>query len=251
MMHWYCFSNSCNGLLFLSFLNVLYSQDATLAHLYGVLIRYLCLTFYLFLQVLDPGERIKLLVDMSENLQFQANVFKRQGRSLRRKMWLHKLMVGGAILVTIILLWLFMCGGFKSRWERHDAGILVVCPTSVFQQWAHELHEKVVDEFKLKVLIYNVGNRTKEPLELAKYDVVVTTYVVVILEVPKKSLDFEEKTEEKYEISSEFSGSKRRKENFNVGKEGKESEKNIGSSCWDSDYGALARVGWLRVAGLG
>ncbi|KAK4759950.1 hypothetical protein SAY87_023081 [Trapa incisa] len=66
--------------------------------------------------VLDPGERIKLLVDMAENLQFQANVFKRQGRSLRRKMWLHKLMVGGAILVTIILLWLFMCGGFKSRW---------------------------------------------------------------------------------------------------------------------------------------
>ncbi|KAK4756107.1 hypothetical protein SAY87_009864 [Trapa incisa] len=68
-------------------------------------------------KVLDRGERIELLVDKTENLQFQADIFQRQGRSLRRKMWLQnlqmKLMVGGAILVIIILLWLFVCGGFK------------------------------------------------------------------------------------------------------------------------------------------
>ncbi|CDO99918.1 unnamed protein product [Coffea canephora] len=68
-------------------------------------------------KVLDRGEKIELLVDKSENLQFQADTFQRQGRQLRRKMWLQnvqmKLMVGGAILVLIIIFWLIACGGFK------------------------------------------------------------------------------------------------------------------------------------------
>lgn len=68
-------------------------------------------------KVLDRGERIELLVDKSENLQFQADSFQRQGRQLRRKMWLQglqmKLMVGGAIIVVILILWLIACGGFK------------------------------------------------------------------------------------------------------------------------------------------
>ncbi|XP_039063273.1 vesicle-associated membrane protein 727-like [Hibiscus syriacus] len=62
-------------------------------------------------------EKIELLVDKSENLQFQADSFQRQGRQLRRRMWWQnmqmKLMVGGAVFVLIILLWLFVCGGFK------------------------------------------------------------------------------------------------------------------------------------------
>ncbi|KAJ6428758.1 hypothetical protein OIU84_020427, partial [Salix udensis] len=49
-------------------------------------------------KVLDRGEKIELLVDKTENLQFQADSFQRQGRQLRRKMWLQslqmKLMVG-------------------------------------------------------------------------------------------------------------------------------------------------------------
>ncbi|XP_039031860.1 vesicle-associated membrane protein 727-like [Hibiscus syriacus] len=65
-------------------------------------------------KVLDRGEKIELLVDKTENLQFQADSFQRQGRQLRRRMWLKnlqmKLMVGGAV---IIILWLFACGGFK------------------------------------------------------------------------------------------------------------------------------------------
>ncbi|KAM3360108.1 Vesicle-associated membrane protein [Capsicum chinense] len=68
-------------------------------------------------KVLDRGEKIELLVDKSENLQFQADSFQRQGRQLRRKMWFQnlqmKLMVGGAIFVFIIIVWLFACGGFK------------------------------------------------------------------------------------------------------------------------------------------
>lgn len=68
-------------------------------------------------KVLDRGERIELLVDKTENLQFQADSFQRQGRQLRRKMWLQslqmKLMVGGAVVVVIMIIWLIACGGFK------------------------------------------------------------------------------------------------------------------------------------------
>ncbi|MQJ84146.1 hypothetical protein EI014_25665, partial [Escherichia coli] len=68
-------------------------------------------------KVLDRGEKIELLVDKTENLQFQADSFQRQGRQLRRKMWLQnlqmKLMVGGGILILVIILWVIACGGFK------------------------------------------------------------------------------------------------------------------------------------------
>ncbi|WOK94643.1 Synaptobrevin domain-containing protein/Longin domain-containing protein [Canna indica] len=68
-------------------------------------------------KVLDRGEKISLLVDKTESLQFQADSFQRQGRQLRRKMWLQnlrfKLMVAGAVLALILILWLMACGGFK------------------------------------------------------------------------------------------------------------------------------------------
>ncbi|KAF5747391.1 transcription termination factor 2 isoform X5 [Tripterygium wilfordii] len=69
--------------------------------------------------------------------------------------------------------------------KRPAAGTLVVCPASVVRQWARELAEKVVDEAKLSVLVYHGGSRTKDPVELAKYDVVLTTYSIVANEVPK------------------------------------------------------------------
>ncbi|CAM8967982.1 unnamed protein product [Rhodiola kirilowii] len=65
-------------------------------------------------KVLDRGEKIELLVDKSENLQFQADSFQRQGRQLRRKMWLQslktKLIIGGVIVALILILWI----SFKS-----------------------------------------------------------------------------------------------------------------------------------------
>ncbi|KAJ6837388.1 vesicle-associated membrane protein 727-like [Iris pallida] len=68
-------------------------------------------------KVLDRGEKIELLVDKTENLQFQADSFQRQGRQLRRKMWLDnlrfKLMVGGSLLAVLLIVWLIACGGFK------------------------------------------------------------------------------------------------------------------------------------------
>ncbi|MQL80698.1 hypothetical protein Taro_013171 [Colocasia esculenta] len=68
-------------------------------------------------KVLDRGEKIELLVDKTESLQFQADSFQRQGRQLRRKMWLQnlrlKLMVAGACVLLILILWLMACKGFK------------------------------------------------------------------------------------------------------------------------------------------
>lgn len=68
-------------------------------------------------KVLDRGEKIELLVDKTESLQFQADSFQRQGRQLRRKMWLDnlrfKLIIGGSITAFILIVWLMACGGFK------------------------------------------------------------------------------------------------------------------------------------------
>ncbi|XP_057478433.1 helicase-like transcription factor CHR28 isoform X1 [Actinidia eriantha] len=137
------------------------------------------------------------------------------------------------------------------RRRRPAAGTLVVCPASVLRQWARELDEKVADEAKFSVLVYHGGNRTRDPLELAKYDVVLTTYAIVTNEVPKQPLvdedDDEQNNGEKYGLSSEFSANKKRKKASNVSKRGKKGRKGFDYSVIDGDCGALARVGWYRV----
>lgn len=133
--------------------------------------------------------------------------------------------------------------------KRPAAGTLVVCPASVLRQWARELDEKVGDE-KLSVLIFHGGSRTKDPVELAKYDVVLTTYSLVTNEVPKQPLveedDIDEKDGEKFGLSSDFSGNKKRKKLCNGSKKGKKGRKGLDGSSFDCG-GALAKVGWFRV----
>ncbi|CAK9162763.1 unnamed protein product [Ilex paraguariensis] len=137
------------------------------------------------------------------------------------------------------------------RRRRPAAGTLVVCPASVLRQWARELEEKVADEAKLSVLVYHGGNRTKDPVKLAKYDVVLTTYSIVTNEVPKQPLvdedDDEQKNGDKYGLSSEFSIEKKRKKVPTVRKKGKKGRKGINSFDFDCDCGTIARVGWCRV----
>ncbi|CDY22794.1 BnaA06g02830D [Brassica napus] len=138
----------------------------------------------------------------------------------------------------------------KFNGKRPAAGTLIVCPASVVRQWARELDEKVTEEAKLSVLIYHGGNRTKDPTELAKYDVVMTTYAIVSNEVPKKALKDDDENDEKYAdnhgLASGFSMSKKRKEVLGAPKKSKKrGKKNADES--DPDCGALAKVGWLRV----
>ncbi|WCJ38974.1 SNF2 domain-containing protein / helicase domain-containing protein / zinc finger protein-related [Euphorbia peplus] len=131
--------------------------------------------------------------------------------------------------------------------KRPAAGTLVVCPASVLRQWARELEDKVDNEAKLSVLLYHGGTRTKDPVELAKYDVVLTTYAIVTNEVPKQPIvDEEEADEDKDGLSSEFSiSNKRKKKTANVSKKKKKGQKGIDGVDYDS--GALARVAWFRV----
>ncbi|CAG7877015.1 unnamed protein product [Brassica rapa] len=130
--------------------------------------------------------------------------------------------------------------------KRPAAGTLVVCPASLVRQWARELDEKVSDESKLSVLVYHGGNRTKDPTELAKYDVVVTTYAIVTNEAPKQSLLDEDENEE--DNNQKHDNKKKRKVAMKASKKSKKrGRKSMDGSSFDSDCGTLSRVGWLRV----
>ncbi|WVZ87282.1 hypothetical protein U9M48_033943 [Paspalum notatum var. saurae] len=110
--------------------------------------------------------------------------------------------------------------------SRPAAGTLVVCPSSILKQWASELSEKVAESAELSVLVYHGGSRTRDPTELADYDVVVTTYTIVALEVPKEN------------PNGEISGGKKKKLKKNA--QGKAKKKRIPD-------GPLAMVRWFRV----
>lgn len=137
--------------------------------------------------------------------------------------------------------------GFRRR--RPAAGTLVVCPASVLRQWARELEEKVTDDAHLSILIYHGGSRTKKPAELAKYDVVLTTYAIVTNEVPKQALveedDDDQKNGERFGISSDFSSKKRKKPSLS--KRGKKSRKGFDADDFDPNCGTLSKVSWFRV----
>uniref|UniRef100_A0A6V7QTG6 Vesicle-associated membrane protein 726 n=1 Tax=Ananas comosus var. bracteatus TaxID=296719 RepID=A0A6V7QTG6_ANACO len=68
-------------------------------------------------KVLDRGEKIELLVDKTENLHSQAQDFRQQGTTMRRKMWLQnmkiKLIVLGIVIALILIIILSVCHGFK------------------------------------------------------------------------------------------------------------------------------------------
>ncbi|CAL5029860.1 unnamed protein product [Urochloa decumbens] len=124
---------------------------------------------------------------------------------------------------------------------RPAAGTLVVCPATVLRQWANELSVKVMEGSKLSVLVYHGCSRTRNPNELAKYDVVVTTYMTVANEVPKENSDDEKKDSEMSGFYPEFSVNSKRKR---PKKQTKAKKKNKPSN---SDAGPLARVRWFRV----
>jgi SNF2 family DNA or RNA helicase len=126
---------------------------------------------------------------------------------------------------------------------RPAAGTLVVCPASVMKQWANELADKVGESNKLSVLVYHGGSRTKDPSELAKYDVVVTTYTIVTNEVPKHNAD----DDPDQKNGGETSGNKRKQPSNAQNKGKKKKKKKLKASEIDLDSGPLARVRWFRV----
>lgn len=63
-----------------------------------------------------------------------------------------------------------------------ERGTLVVAPLALIRQWEAEIAEKVTKSHRLSVLVHHGPNRTKRFQDLAKYDVVITTYQIVASE---------------------------------------------------------------------
>ncbi|GAB2261832.1 hypothetical protein Droror1_Dr00002829 [Drosera rotundifolia] len=141
--------------------------------------------------------------------------------------------------------------GQPAHKTRPAAGTLVVCPATVLRQWARELDDKSGKETKLSVLVYHGGSRPKDPAEIAKYDVVLTTYAIVTNEVPKQSLIDEDgveiKAAEEYGISSGFPADRKRKNPSKNNKKANKVHKEIDNFSGYSGRGPLGRVNWLRV----
>ncbi|XP_027346533.1 helicase-like transcription factor CHR28 isoform X2 [Abrus precatorius] len=126
---------------------------------------------------------------------------------------------------------------------RPSAGTLIVCPTSVLRQWAEELNNKVTSQANLSVLVYHGSNRTKDPYKVAKYDVVLTTYSIVSMEVPKQPLvDKDDDERGNYE---DHAGTSRKRKN--PSNSSKISKKKLDGTIVEAVTRPLAKVAWFRV----
>lgn len=59
---------------------------------------------------------------------------------------------------------------------------LVVAPLALIRQWEAELKERVEESHRLKVLVHHGPQRTKSFEDLRRYDVVITTYQILVSE---------------------------------------------------------------------
>jgi len=63
--------------------------------------------------------------------------------------------------------------------QRRRGGTLVVCPTTVLQQWLQEFKDKVAAGAGLSAYIYHGSSRVQDERQLARYDLVITTYSIL------------------------------------------------------------------------
>ncbi|KAH7020950.1 SNF2 family N-terminal domain-containing protein [Microdochium trichocladiopsis] len=63
-----------------------------------------------------------------------------------------------------------------------EKSTLVVAPLALIRQWESELDDKVEESHRLKVLVHHGPQRTKDFADLRKYDVVITTYQILVSE---------------------------------------------------------------------
>ncbi|KAI1387814.1 SNF2 family N-terminal domain-containing protein [Hypoxylon trugodes] len=70
----------------------------------------------------------------------------------------------------------------KDKHEGVEKTTLVVAPLALIRQWEAELKEKVTESHKMKVLVHHGPQRTKRFEDLRRYDVVITTYQILVSE---------------------------------------------------------------------
>ncbi|GAB1315931.1 hypothetical protein MFIFM68171_06141 [Madurella fahalii] len=72
--------------------------------------------------------------------------------------------------------------GWKKHFDQIKKATLVVAPLALIRQWEAEIKEKVDKTHELKVCVHHGPQRTRDPKVLAKYDVVITTYQILVSE---------------------------------------------------------------------
>ena len=70
----------------------------------------------------------------------------------------------------------------KGLSNKVDKGTLVVGPLALIKQWEAEIKNRVTESHRLKVCVHHGPQRTKRFEDLRKYDVVVTTYQILVSE---------------------------------------------------------------------
>ncbi|KAL2259767.1 hypothetical protein VTK26DRAFT_6440 [Humicola hyalothermophila] len=72
--------------------------------------------------------------------------------------------------------------GWKPHYDKVMKATLVVAPLALIRQWEAEIKEKVSQSHELKVCVHHGPQRTKDPKVLGRYDVVITTYQILVSE---------------------------------------------------------------------
>jgi len=77
-------------------------------------------------------------------------------------------------------------GGGPAAWSgpTRRGGTLIVCPTTVLQQWLREVRTRVGAAAGLSAYAYHGPGRTQDAGVLARYDVVITTYSILSQHLP-------------------------------------------------------------------
>ena len=70
-----------------------------------------------------------------------------------------------------------------------EKSTLVVAPLALIRQWEVEINEKVEHSHSLRVCVHHGPQRTKRFQDLKKYDVVITTYQILVSEFGSSSTD--------------------------------------------------------------
>lgn len=69
---------------------------------------------------------------------------------------------------------------WEKRLENTERTTLVVAPLALIKQWEQEIKDKVGKARGIKVLVHHGPQRTKNASDLLKYDVVITTYQILV-----------------------------------------------------------------------
>ncbi|KAK3504003.1 SNF2 family N-terminal domain-containing protein [Neurospora crassa] len=79
--------------------------------------------------------------------------------------------------------------GWKAHFKDISKATLVVAPLALIRQWEAELKDRVTPDLNIRVCVHHGPKRSTVPAELAKYDVVITTYQILVSEHDKSHPD--------------------------------------------------------------